>query len=122
VDISVLVQDAATEEPMPGVGITVRATPRGQPDKAIICPATNEVATNKLFQAAAFELPQAGWWEMEVIVEGSRGSSRVRFEVEAAKALPRWMRMWPWIGWPIVVIVLFGIHQFLVRRKGPLAA
>jgi len=32
--------------------------------------------------------------------------------------LLRWQQMWPWIGWPVVVIALFGIQQELVQRKG----
>jgi hypothetical protein len=91
--------------------------PRGRPDEVIRCAATNEAATNKLFRAAVFEIPEPGWWEVEVAVEGERGPVRVQFEVEAGKAAPRWLALWPWLSWPALAILLYGIHQLLVRWK-----
>jgi hypothetical protein len=117
VDISVLVQDARTGRPAPQARVTVRAAPRGRPREAISQPATSEAATNKLLRAAVFEMPEPGWWEVEVDVEGERGSARARFEVEAAEAAPRWLTLWPWLGWPAVAILVFGIHQWLTRSN-----
>jgi hypothetical protein len=120
VDVSVFVQDAATGEPIPEARITVRAIPRAHPGEAVCVAATAEAATNKLFQAALFELPEPGWWDVEIVIEGSRAPIRVRFEMEAAEALTRGWEWWPWIGWPALAIVLFGVHQRLVRRRrGP---
>jgi hypothetical protein len=121
VDISVLVQDAGTGQPLPLARVTVRAAPRGRASEAILCPATVEAATNKLFRAAVFDLPEAGWWEVEVTVEDERGTARVRFEVEAAEAAPRWPALWPWLCWPALAVLVFGVHQVLVRRKRPAA-
>ena len=117
VDISVLVQDASTLEPVPGVRVNVQAAPRGRPDESVGYPATAQAATNKLFNAAVFELPEAGWWDVQVSVEGTRGPARLRFEVEAAERLPGWLALWPWIAWPCVVILVFSVHQRLVRRR-----
>jgi hypothetical protein len=116
VDVSVLVQDAKTGQPVPQVQIAVRAAPRGRSSDSVVQPATSEAATNKLFRAAVFEIPESGWWEVEVAVEGEHGPARVGFEVEATEAAPRWLALWPWLGWPAVAIVLFGVHQVLVRR------
>jgi hypothetical protein len=118
VDVSVLVQDARTGRPVPDARVTVRAALRGRPGEATVHPATSEAATNKLFRAAVFEMPEPGWWEVEVAVEGERGPARVRFEVEAAEAAPPWLALWPWLGWPALAVVLFGVHQLLVWRKG----
>jgi hypothetical protein len=118
VDVSVLVQDARTGQPVPEARVTVRAVPCGRPGSAITARATVEAATNKLFRAAVVDLPEPGWWEIEVVVEGTRGRAQARFEVEAAEAAPRWLDLWPWICWPALAVVLFGIHQVLVRRKG----
>jgi hypothetical protein len=117
VDVSVFVQDAETGETITDVGITVRAALRGRPGEAIGQAATNEAATNKLFHAALFELPEPGWWQFEIAVEGERGPARVRFEAEAGEALPRWVSLWPWFSWPAVAIGLFGLHQVLARRS-----
>jgi hypothetical protein len=37
--------------------------------------------------------------------------------VEAAEPLPAWRSLWPWVAWPAVAVVLFSVHQVLVRRK-----
>ena len=116
VDVSVLVQDAATGECVPEARVTVRLTARGTGD-VLEYPATTEAATNRLFHAAVFELPKPGWWEVEVAVEGPHGPAVLRFEVEADEPLPRWLELWPWFTWPALVIALFGVHQLLVKRK-----
>ncbi len=117
VDVSVLVQDAATGEQVPEARVTVRLTPRSGDTWSVEGEATSEAATNKLFHAALLELPDAGRWEVEVSVDGPRGPAVVRCEVEAGEPLPRWREEWPWIGWPAFAILLFCAHQLLVRRR-----
>jgi hypothetical protein len=117
VDVSVLVQDAATGEPISGARITVQASPRAHPDESITFPATKEAATNKLFQAALFDLPEAGWWDVAIKVEGLPDPVEVHFEMEADQPLPHVWEIIPWIAWPIIVIVLFFAHKWLVHRK-----
>jgi hypothetical protein len=118
VDVSVLVQDADSGDPLPEVRVLVRATPQGRPAETIEATATSEAATNKLFRAAVFDLPQPGVWQLEVRVEGPHGAASVRLEVEADEAPPRWRTLWPWVGWPLLVVVLFGVHRILARRRG----
>src|SRR6516162_7835388 len=93
VDVSVLVQDAATGECVPEARVSVRLTARGRGD-VLEYPATAEAATNRLFHAAVFRLPEPGWWEVEVAVEGPHGPAVVRFEVEANEPPPRWLEFW----------------------------
>src|SRR5262245_2176234 len=62
VDVSVLVQDAATEECLPEARVTVRLTARGT-GEILEYSATTEAATNKLLRAAEFQLPKPGWWD-----------------------------------------------------------
>ncbi|HEV3235669.1 MAG TPA: hypothetical protein VGZ25_01690, partial [Gemmataceae bacterium] len=61
--------------------------------------------------------PEAGQWKMEVEVKSRLGETQVQFDLDVAEPLPRWASLWPWIGWPGVVIVFFGLHQWLVRRR-----
>jgi hypothetical protein len=128
VDISVLVQDAVTGQPLPQARVTVRMTPphpspgalghsRGGRGEVLEYPATHDVATNKLLQAAQFELPAPGRWRLEVRVEGTQGSATVGSEIDAARRLPPWRSFWPWIAWPIVAIALFSIHEFSRRKR-----
>jgi hypothetical protein len=122
VDISVLVQDAATGEPVSGAQVVIKSARRGSPDMAVQHHATTEAATNKLLYAAVFELPEPGWYSLEVSLDGAQEHAQVHFDLEAAEPLPPWLAMAPWVGWPVLVIVLFGVHQLLVRRKSHSAA
>ena len=117
VDVSVFVQDAATEEPVSEVRVAVKAVRRGSLGAPIRHAATTEAATNKLYRAAIFNLPEPGWYALEISIGGALGEARVCFEVEAAGPLPSWLVMWPWVGWPVVAVLLFGVHQLLVRRR-----
>src|SRR5262249_52845170 len=111
-----LVQDAATGECVPEarVSLCLAATGTG---RVLEFPATMEAATNKLFRAAEFRLPESGWWDVAVAVEGPHGPALVRFGVQADEPLPRWLDLWPWFGWPALAVALFGVHRVLVRRK-----
>jgi hypothetical protein len=116
VDISVLVQEAATGENVAEAQVTVRLTARHS-GEVVECPATTGAASNQLFHAAVFQLPEPGWWDAEVAVEGPHGSALARFAVLADDPLPRWVTLWPWFGWPALAVALFAVHQVLVRRK-----
>jgi hypothetical protein len=117
VDISVLVQEAATEQPLAGVQVAIKAEWRGSPGVAFHHPATTEAATNKLYYAAIFDLADPGWYAVEVSIDGALGTAQVHFELEAGEPLPPWLAMAPWVGWPVLAILLFGIHQLLVRGR-----
>jgi hypothetical protein len=117
VDISVLLLDPATGEPVLDANVLVKVAPRDRPGAAVPHPATSGAATNKLFYAALFDLDEPGLYRVEVVIEGPKQEAQVRFEVEAADGLARRSDLWPWIGWPAPVVVLYGIHQWLVWRK-----
>jgi hypothetical protein len=75
--------------------------------------ATTAAATNTLFQAALFELPSAGLWDVNVEAAGCV----VRFTMEAGEPLPELPTLAGWIGWPALAVLLFAIHRALVRWK-----
>ena len=116
VDISVLVQDAASGEPVTSARVALRLTARGS-RRVLDCPAISEAATNKLLQAAVFELPESGWWDVEISVDGPHGPARAQFAIEAGEAPPRWLDLWPWFAWPALAVALFGLHRVLVGRR-----
>ena len=114
VDVSVLVQDADTGAPVENPTVEVVLTPAGASEPAARGPATAEAATNKLFRAAQFDVPEAGRWRIDVELDGPKGPARVGFEADVAGPLPRWVELWPWIALPVPVVLLFVAHQ--VRR------
>jgi uncharacterized membrane protein len=117
VDISVLVLDSATGEPVLDALVIVEVAPLDRPDAAEPHPATSGAATNKLFYAALLDIAEPGSYSVEVVIEKAREEARVRFVAEAAYGHSRRVNLWPWICWPAPVIVLYGIHQWLVWRK-----
>jgi hypothetical protein len=117
VDVSVLVQNADSHEPISGAQVTIKATQQDEPEVTVSHLATTDAATNKLFQAAILDLSAAGRWELEVSVDGSLGTAQARTEVEVAEPLPPYLALWPWVCWPIVPILLFAVYQRFARRR-----
>lgn len=117
IDVSVLVQETATGKIRTNVPVTVHAYPLNHPAAAIGGSATPEAATNKLFQAIVLNLPEPGEWHIQVMVQGSDPPLPIELEVVVAGAMPSWVDLSLWIGWPAVAVVLFGIHQWLVHRR-----
>lgn len=117
IDVSMLIQDPATNRVLDDVRVTVLATPAGRPGPTIRQAAGNATAGNRLLQSATFDLPSPGKWHVEVRVDGDRGPAEVGFDVVAAEGLPPWFRMGIWIGLPGVAVALFGMHEALVERE-----
>src|SRR5262249_24237022 len=90
VDVSGLWQKASTGQQVPAASVVVRLSRHDETGLPLEYEATTEAATNKLFQAAQFDLLERGHWDIEVYIGGPLGSARVRCEVEAAGPLPRW--------------------------------
>jgi hypothetical protein len=110
VDVSVLVQDAATGEFVPDADVSVCVKAPGTAH-ILKYAATSGAATNRLFKAAVFSLPSAGSWDVEVMVEGPHGPAQVAFAITADEPLARWRELWPWFGWPAVVVMLYGANR-----------
>jgi hypothetical protein len=117
VEVSVLVQDAATGTLVSDARVHVRMWLRARPEITISEQATSDAATNKLYRGAIFQVPEPGTWDAEVAVEGAQGTGRVRFEMDVGAPLPRWVALWPWISWPALVALLYGVHQYLVMQR-----
>src|SRR5262245_50018287 len=83
VDISVMVQNAENSELVTDGQVAIRVTRQGHARAAISRVATSESATNKLFRAANFELPEPGEWDVEVSIDGPMGDAHTRFAMEA---------------------------------------
>jgi hypothetical protein len=117
VDFSVLVQAADSGKPLLDVPVTIQVYPATDPQQRLGGPATTAAATNKLFHAIALELSEPGRWQVEVAVHAPGEPIRLQTELDIGPPIPAWSELSLWIGWPAVVIALFGIHQYLVTRS-----
>lgn len=116
-DVSVMVQDAATGRPDPAARVVVWATPRGRTEPSVHQPATADAATNKLLVAAALDLPEPGWWTVGVRIGTHDRAAELRFDLEVGGPPPPWASLAGWVGWPAAAVGLFAVHRVLVRRK-----
>ncbi|MBL8797236.1 MAG: hypothetical protein JNM56_25260 [Planctomycetia bacterium] len=113
IDLSVLVQDARTGDPLQDVNVRLVLTGPDGVERTLT--ASRAAATNQLFQAVRYELPLSGTWQVRVLLNGSRGPAEATFTMAAAAALPRWTELSFWIALPLIVVVLFVLHQWVLR-------
>lgn len=125
IDISTLVQDAATGRVRDDVPVVVRLQSIERHGLTLEQAATVSAATNKLFRAAVINLPEAGKWRVEILVgdearstsASDRSFSTLAFDFDVAATSPQWLYLAAWVGWPVAVIAMFLIHQILVARS-----
>jgi hypothetical protein len=118
IDVSVLVQDVDTGEPVLGNLIDIEVAPHGISPAEMRCEATGAAASNKLLQAANFNLPHAGWWQFTVNVRRTHDIARIQFELEASEGLPAWRALWLWFCWPFAVIAVFAaLHSSRIYSR-----
>jgi hypothetical protein len=127
VDISVLVQDAHSEQVRADVPVTIQLQRIDQTGSIFLQPATAAAATNKLFRAALFDIPDSGVWKATISIGESatrtesvvaaQNPALLTFEFEVAPPPPPWLQLAPWVGWPFALAGLFVLHQRLVYRR-----
>ena len=120
VDISALVLDDTTGEPVQAARVAVRLTSRSSSD-VVERTADTAAATNQLFHAATVELSTPGWWDVEVVVTGPRGTARLQLALEVDEPPPPWLEVWPWFAWPALAVALFALHRRLACRTKPVS-
>jgi hypothetical protein len=117
VDFSVLLQSTDRNVPLPDVPVTVHVYPEGEPQRRRGGPATTQAATNKLFRAIPLELPEPGRWHVEIAVHDPNRPAKVNASLDVGAASSSALELSIWIGWPLGVVLLFAIHQGLVRAE-----
>jgi hypothetical protein len=125
IDVSVLVQDAATGQIRDDVPVSVRLQSMELPALVLEQSASVSAATNKLFRAAVMDIPDRGRWRGEILIAarsptvpaGERNSPTLAFDFEVAEPAAHWLSVAPWVGWPVGIIALFLGHQCLVANS-----
>ncbi|MBM4068283.1 MAG: hypothetical protein FJ271_04985 [Planctomycetes bacterium] len=113
VEIGVLVQAAELHRPLPDAEVTVEVSLRDEPGIQY----RGTTRTDKLVPSVSFDLPQGGWWRIRVAVAGRLGDANKTIELEADDPLPAWRELSLWICLPVLPILLYVAHQWLVRRR-----
>jgi hypothetical protein len=116
IDVSVMVQDAATDKVLPEAEVTISATGQGGGHE-IRGRASAAAATNKLLQAALIRLPSAGRWTIDARVISPAGSGEMAFQLDVAPPLARWLELLPWFAWPLGVVALFVASEWARRGR-----
>ena len=115
VDISVLVQDRASGQPVLDGEVFVRLKSPGA--ITLVERATREVAQNKLLYSALINLPEAGQWELEVTIKQGKETASILGQVSAAAPTPFLLSYWRGLSLPPIVIAVFALNHWLKRRS-----
>jgi hypothetical protein len=123
IDISVLTQDALSGKIRTDIPATIKLTKAdaGSDAQPITLEqiTTTSAATNKLFRATQFNVPEAGPWHVAVAINDPsnqptlHNTQPLQFDVIVSPPPPAWLTLAPWIGWPFGVVLLFFAHQRL---------
>jgi hypothetical protein len=121
VEISVFVQDAETLEPVNDATLEVvlaRADHEHRSEGRAHLRAAYDLDAVGPHYVVRSVLPQAGRWDIGIHFVGPAGEGSVSCDFDAAPAPPRWQALWPWISWPLVVILLFLVSEYTRTRAG----
>jgi hypothetical protein len=100
--INVLVQDLATQQPLPDATVELRAQSSADSRPTATVRATTEDSDNKLLQSADVNFPVDGEWALNVVVQrdGQHADFSIPLQVEKADAGTP-------VPWPYIVLATF---------------
>lgn len=116
-DISVLVQDRDTNEPLLDAEVLIVLTPLDQDGAALRGAATRALATNKLLYAVVMDVPSAGAWDLRVTVRRGHEAATVAGQMTFAAAVPPLLAHWPYLAFPPVAVLVFVVNQWRRSRS-----
>jgi hypothetical protein len=135
-DISVLVQDRGTQQPILDAVVWLsfqrvdqKPVAEGEAWTPPCCrmksggagsiKATHEMATNKLLYAATTVLPEAGEWEVQTKVQTSNATATVTGRLRVDPPAPTLLAYWPFFILPVVSIAGYVLHANLRKKNLP---
>jgi hypothetical protein len=117
VDVSILVQDRDTNEPVLDAEVLIVLTPSGRDGTAIDAAATRAFATNKLLYAVVIDVPSAGAWDLRVTVRRGHEAATVAGQMIFAESVPPLLAHWPYLAFPPVAVLVFVVHHWRRSRS-----
>lgn len=112
-DVSVLVQDRASGEPVLDAQVEIRLRAPGAEALRSYAAAPG---SNRLLKAAGVELAVPGQWKFEVVVRHAGEVATVEGVVPVGPPVPRLVAVWPYLAAPPLAIVLFVLLTAIKRK------
>ena len=119
IDLSVLIQRESDNAVVEDADVAVSMALATESTGSVSGPATREQATNKLLRSAWLTIPAAGQWRGVVHITVAASKVEAPFVVEVFEAPPAWTALAPWFLWPFAIVLLFGVHRFLLQCENP---
>ena len=120
VDVSVMVVNHKTGQALVDCQIEILMKPTFEGPASFTVLATREDAQNKLLQAALFDLPEPGQWQVTAKITGLPQINlpiELTALVDAFAELPRWRSIWLWLALPIIALVIYVFNQICVASR-----
>lgn len=117
IDLSVLVQEARDDTTILDARVLVSLFEEGSGVARWVGPADHEQATNRLLYAAPISIASAGSWRALVEVQKQGAQLSMEVALDVLPALPAARRFWPWLAIPLLVALVFLLHQWLQQRR-----
>ena len=118
-DFSVMIQDAKTGDILSDAVVTLKLTPSAGATINVL--ASHGIATNRLLQAAQFDIPSSGNWHVHLNVTQGTQTSSVDEDIPVQPGSRKAALAWVFALLPLVAVLLFILHQrqkaFLERRS-----
>jgi len=116
VDISLLLQNRNGLEPVldANVSLLLRAEASGTEIQAR---PTREQAQNKLLYAVPVTLTESGRWQLAITILRNGERTEATGAIDVASAPEMAASYWSYIAFPPLVIVVFAVREWLLRRR-----
>ena len=116
VDISLLLQNRNGLEPVldANVSLLLRAEASGAEIQAR---PTREQAQNKLLYAVPVTLAESGRWQLAITILRNGERTEATGAIDVASAPEMAASYWSYIAFPPLVIVVFAVREWLLRRR-----
>ncbi|MBZ5694671.1 MAG: cytochrome c oxidase assembly protein [Acidobacteriia bacterium] len=123
-DISVLVQDAHSDETILDAEVDLSVQPVNGAGSPGVVRATHEESANKLLQAGTIDLPSSGAWELRASVRREGDQGQVTANLETVPRAPESAPVWPYAV-AVAIIILIALHRLLkiraLQRNAPVS-
>jgi hypothetical protein len=116
VDISLLLQNRDGLEPVLDASVSLLLRLDGS-NAEIHARPTREQAQNKLLYAVPVTLAESGRWQLAITILRNGERTEATGAIDVASAPEMAASYWSYIAFPPLVIVVFAVREWLLRRR-----